>query len=58
MNKQNSRHKKCTDGTTYIEDDELEADKSCTLCNRDSNTVSFKGQMVCEECLDFVRDEY
>jgi hypothetical protein len=58
MSKQNSHYKKCTDGTMYIEDDEFEANNSCTLCSGDYKTVSFKGQMVCEKCLDFVKDEY
>jgi hypothetical protein len=58
MNKLINRQNSCTDEAAYIEEDEFEEDKSCTLCNGDTNTVAFKGQMVCEECLDFVKDEY
>jgi hypothetical protein len=30
----------------------------CALCGNDTGAVHFKGRVVCEECLDIVKEMY
>ena len=31
---------------------------TCVFCGNSENTFEFKGKIVCEECVDFVKDYY
>ena len=31
---------------------------TCVFCGSSEDTFEFKGKIVCEECLDFVKDLY
>ncbi|MDO4518578.1 MAG: hypothetical protein Q4B78_05155 [Bacillota bacterium] len=33
-------------------------DYRCTICGREYKTRTFKGGYVCDDCLQFVRDNY
>jgi hypothetical protein len=33
-------------------------DSSCVLCDGAAGTIHFKGKLICESCLEVVKDRY